>query len=276
MSDLIDKISEKLYAVERDVADLKCQQTKDSTPATPIKARMDRLFGTDMPGHQGLFTQRPFYVDAMASNILGFESTTNPYPVSSPFSWAVVPTDGSLARNAAAYPSWLRMFSGGGTAGNLTLRWSSATAKNFLNAIVNFAPVGTTADYHAYEFRVWDVQTPTATDKYWAFRVMWKPGTYPQSPLYGRLYSGTGVTYSETDGTAQSAIIPLVPGAALRFMLGAYAGPYGAFRVGMADGMLGVDLGVIVAGWPAQFKCADISVVSRSYQNLYIDDVWIT
>jgi len=158
----------------------------------------------------------------------------------------------------------------------LTLRWSSSTKKNFLNAIMCFSPSIKTSDYLAYEIRWWGVQTPTASDKYWSFRIMWKPSTSSQWPLYGKLYSGTGVTYAEGDGTARSGPIPIPMGTALSCQFGAWhttSTPYGGFTIKSAEAIYGGNLGTVVSTWPNEAKCFDISITSGDYQTLHIDDI---
>jgi len=238
-----------------------------------LKTRVDRLFGTDKPSHANFFTQRQFYNNDYANNIVGFETEANPYTFPTencPFSWNAIPT----GCTRYSWGSWLQMRVA--TSFPLTLRWSSSTKKNFLNAILCFSPSIKTSDYLAYEIRWWGVQTPTASDKYWSFRIMWKPSTSSQWPLYGKLYSGTGVTYAEGDGTARSGPIPIPMGTALSCQFGAWhttSTPYGGFTIKSAEAIYGGNLGTVVSTWPNEAKCFDISITSGDYQTLHIDDI---
>lgn len=238
-----------------------------------LKTRVDRLFGTDKPSHANFFTQRQFYINDYTNNIVGFETEANPYTFPTencPFSWNAIPT--GCTRNS--WGSWLQMRVA--TSFPLTLRWSSSTKKNFLNAIMCFSPSIKTSDYLAYEIRWWGVQTPTASDKYWSFRIMWKPSTSSQWPLYGKLYSGTGITYAEGDGTARSGPIPIPMGTALSCQFGAWyttSIPYGGFTIKSAEAIYGGNMGTVVSTWPNEAKCFDISITSGDYQTLHIDDI---
>lgn len=240
-----------------------------------VDDRLDRLFGADKPGHTNYYTTRPFYTDNYASNIAGFETDTSTLALSGtpPFSWAANPSGSTRS----VVSSWLNMRVQG--AAPLTLRWSSATQKNYLNMIINFAPSIKMSDYLAYEIRWWAVETPGASDNYWAFRIMWKPSASPQYPLYGKLYKGTGITYAEGDGIAVSGAFPIPMGTALYAQFAAYndvTNPYGGFNIRSAEAPSSPSIGVVAYGYPYYAKCFDIGIQSGDWQMININDIWIT
>lgn len=186
------------------------------------------IFSQVSHGHDGLLTlddngnfvtDKLFvksYVDDPADNVLGFETDTNAgdtYTPASPFS-----KDNSGSVNFLARDHCLLMDTLTGTYAKLV--WSSSEGKITINLFAAFTVRAGTS--YGGEVRLWGVQSPGASDTYWALRFVNDNVSYPDWPWRVKLISGTGVTFSLTDGT-EVKNLPFNPVSLLNYQVRLYS-----------------------------------------------------
>lgn len=218
------------------------------------------------------FTRRKFLIDDVANNILGFETNASPYTPAAPFS-AVKPASNHTYNSSKHH---LEQRNWDATT-HLYTRWTSATAKSAITINMAISPTALGSDYLVGAVRLWAVQSPGASDKYWEIRFKWMGSTYPQHPLMITSYYGTGVTFTLTDGTLIGAHFPLSPGEVYTFAMSLTAAPALFANASIAEGFIAYDTSSIQATYPTNFKEAWIlTAAGGNFQRMYIDDINIT
>lgn len=244
-----------------------------------LNARFERLFGDDKPANNYFFTGRPFLVNS-SPNILGFEdSQASPYSVPGGYNFSINLVGNAEARSNA-FAHWLRFGSGTSTLGSY-IEWSSSTGLRIWNMLSALQITATGSDLYAAELRLWDVQTPTANDRWWALRWRYYDATYSVWPArIERWYSaavGDGLTFTATTGT-MSGSYPYRTGSAIINQIVIMAsGPSGA----MIDAHYPAESTAPFAGhgssassMPQTCKCARLYLWSQQCW-FNIDHIWM-
>ena len=219
-----------------------------------LQYRFEQLYGGGVPAGEVYYTCRDFATNNFTSHIAGFEdSQTSPYSFGgSPGGFSVnVPANTECRSNHARHFLTLQAKSGVGN----YLRWTSSTGYSNIIVLCVPSPLWSTSDYHLTEIRMWGVQNPTSTDKYWAMRFNWLGATYPAFPLRIGLWYGTGVTYSINDGTLVQAQVPWYgDGVFGKLQATVVAGPTCYLTPTPDQGPAGVGISATASGWPTSIK----------------------
>jgi len=164
-----------------------------------LNARFKNLFGDDVPANPVDFVVSTWFVDDEANNKLGFETGTtansDSYTPSTPFSKSNTGTVYFFTRNH-------HLIMRAASTNKAILQWTDSTAKqNFtLSGMVGFSVDDTS---RLQEIRLWNVQSPGASDDYYGIRWLYNATAYPDWPYRIKLFTGTGTTFAATDGTEQ-------------------------------------------------------------------------
>lgn len=169
-----------------------------------------------------------------------------------------------------SYRHHLSMVDNNGS-GNGYLQWTDATGKSYCQIDFNYVGMtGTSgADAIISEIRMWGVQNPTSTDKYYAVRFKRKDlGTYAY------WYVGTGITISAADGT-QVCVGIVNGGHRYRLQITVYATPAYYADFWDIDAGIPAQLGSSApgAGYPTIIKTLRFYLVGGSYEQINIDRI---
>lgn len=244
-----------------------------------LNARLERLFGDDVPAATYAFTKRLFTTNDLANNKAGFDDSQ-----SSPYSFGGSPGGFSLSIPAgctAASSSkrhFLAMSNGsGGAVTNFYLQWTSSTAKTTVSIPLIFVFNNGLGQTLAWELRGWAVQSPGGSDKYWAVRIVYDPTTHAAYPARIEVAYGTGTTISLTDGT-RTGNAPFYAGIWSGLKLSCYDSggiPAISVQLSTAEGDNFYNNAVGIAGYPTSLKTIRAYMI-HSYGSAYVDEMVIT
>lgn len=241
-----------------------------------LEARFRNLLNnaSNIPAHQYHWSYRSLQVDDTANHKLGFQNQ-----ISSPYFGTedgfTLATVANTVADSNTFAHFLRLYNfSGGTTTGLYLEWTNSTAKNAWDMILGISPLISAGDYHLGELRVWDVQSPSGSDEYWAIRWNYEGSTSPQHPLRVGLWYGTGVTLAAGDGTLVNAQVPFYAGLMHGVQLATAAGPLGAMSLSASDGSVAGQVAAVQASMPANFKTARFFVIQTSCQ-AFLDEVTV-
>lgn len=243
--------------------------------AVEMAGGFQRLFGKG-PDYSYQMTFRDFRANDAANNILGFEDAQNPYVLpSGPFTMSL---NAGWQAESVNYRNFLYLRNTNG-ANSFSLDWSSATAMNNFSLLGWFSESSAVpSDYLHTELRFWADQSPTASSKYWAMRVVaYRTSTFT---TFGVLaYYGTGVTYSMTDGTFLWGPVQLMPGLVYKLSCQiTTSSGNGVFypMARAAEGGLVGHAGMSLSGWPTSFKAWKLYQPAGVYPVSGIDSISIS
>ena len=278
-ADDVNKLQEAIVAVQDELGtDPAGEESTVKDRIAAEETRFDRIFNSANPNHAVQWFSRRFSENDFENHIAGFEDEqSSPYGFGgSPGGFSLTNPGSSYAAESETYKSILRLYQYNAS-NPLYVEWTSATGMDQLNAQHLFVPAAVfTSDKLLYEIRLWDVQSPSAADKYWAIRLNWMGATYPAYPLRVYCYYGTGITFAIADGTKFGVDFPVPPAEFLDIQLNVYSSPSFFVKVSK-NNVPYFSSNTSQAGYPAVFKTARlICPAGVNYFQSLIDDIVIS